>query len=64
MATGRPVVKAIIKYNSNCLEENNEEEKEPVDAEFTEQNAGLEIIKMDFTIDDQVCKKTGRYCFG
>ena len=42
MATRRLVVKILIKYNSNNLEENDEEEKEPIDIEFTEQKAGPE----------------------
>ena len=37
MATGRPVAKTLIKYNSNSLEENDEEEKELIDIELTEQ---------------------------
>ena len=36
MATGLAVAKTLIKYNSN-LEENNEEEKEPINIEFSEQ---------------------------
>ena len=35
MATGRPVAKALIKYNN--LEENDEEENEPINIELTEQ---------------------------
>ena len=38
LATGRPVAKILIKYKYN-LEENDEEEKEPVDLEFAEQKA-------------------------
>ena len=37
LATGLPVAKALIEYNSNSLEENNEEEKELIDIEFIEQ---------------------------
>ena len=37
MATKRPVAKALIEYNSNNLEENDEEEKEPTNIELTEQ---------------------------
>ena len=40
MATGLPVAKILIKYNGNCSEENDEEEKEPIDIEFTGQKAG------------------------
>ena len=34
MATGRPVAKILIKYNSNNLEENDEEEKELINIEL------------------------------
>ena len=37
MATGRPVAKTLINYKGNSLEENDEEEKEPIDIELTEQ---------------------------
>ena len=36
MATCLPVAKTLIKYNCNSSEENNEEEKEPIDIELTE----------------------------
>ena len=36
MATGRPVAKILIKYNNNNLEENDEEEKEPINIELTD----------------------------
>ena len=36
-ATGRPVAEILIKYNSNNLEENDEEEKEPINIELTDQ---------------------------
>ena len=39
MATGWPVAKILIKYNSNNLEENNKEEKEPINIELTDQKA-------------------------
>ena len=39
MATGRPVAKTLVKYNSNSSEENDEKEKEPIDLEFAEQKA-------------------------
>ena len=35
--TGRPVAKVLIKYNSNNLEENDEEEKEQINIELNEQ---------------------------
>ena len=34
LATGRPVAKTLIKYKINNLEENDEEEKEPINIEF------------------------------
>ena len=37
MATDLPIAKTLIKYNSNNLEENDEEEKEPINIELTEQ---------------------------
>ena len=36
LATGRPVAKTLIKYNSDNLEENDEEEKEPINIELTD----------------------------
>ena len=54
MATGRPVAKALIKYNSSCSEENDEEEKEPIDIEFIKQNSDPEMMKMQLTLDDQM----------
>ena len=40
MATSFPVAKTLIKYNCNYLKENEEEEKEPIGIELTEQNSG------------------------
>ena len=37
MATGKLVAKTLIKYNNNNLEENDEEEKEPINTELTDQ---------------------------
>ena len=37
MATGWPVAKTLIKYNNNNLEENDEEKKEPINIELTDQ---------------------------
>ena len=53
MATGRPAVKTLIKYNNNS-EQNDEKEKEPIDIEFTDQNADPGMKKMLLTLDDQV----------
>ena len=39
LPTGRPVAKTLIEYNSNNFEENEEEEKEPINIELTEQKA-------------------------
>ena len=37
LATWRAVAKTLIKYNSNNFEENDEEEKEPINIELCEQ---------------------------
>ena len=60
LASGRQVVKTLIEYNSNNLEENKEEEKELINIEFTEQKANHEIVKMLLTLDDQMYKKKTR----
>ena len=39
MATDLPIAKTLIKYNSNNLEENDEEDKEPINIELTEQKS-------------------------
>ena len=44
MATGLPVVKTLIKYNNNNLDENDEEEKVPINIEFTEQKIKILIM--------------------
>ena len=36
MATGHLVAKILIKYKNNNLEENDEEEKEPINIELTD----------------------------
>ena len=36
LETGRLVAKTLIKYNSNNLKENDEEEKDPINIELTE----------------------------
>ena len=38
MASSLPVVKTLIEYNRNSLEESDEEEKEPINFELSEQN--------------------------
>ena len=48
MATERPVAKTLIKYNNNS-DENDEEEKEPINIEFTEENQIFIMIKMLLT---------------
>ena len=60
MATGLLVDKTLIKYNSNSLEENDKEEKEPIDMELTKQKDRPKIMKMLLTLDDQVYKKKTR----
>ena len=42
------------------MEENNEEEKESIDIEFTEQEADPEMKKIDFTLDDRMYRKKTR----
>ena len=37
MVTGLPIAKTLFKYNSNSLNENDKEEKEPINIEFTDQ---------------------------
>ena len=37
LTTGKSVAKILIKYNSNSLEKNDEEEKKPINIELTEQ---------------------------
>ena len=54
LATGRPVAKTLLKYNSNNLEENDEEENEPINIELTEQKQILIMMKMLLTLDDQM----------
>ena len=53
MATGHSAAQNLIEYNSN-LDENDEEEKELIDIEFTEENQVLIMMKMLSTLDDQM----------
>ena len=50
----------FIKYINNILEKNNEEEKEPVDIDFTEKKTGSEMMKKLLTLDNRVYKKKTR----
>ena len=59
MVTGRPVAKTLIEYNNN-LEENDEEEKESINIEFTEENQIFIMMKMLLTLNDQMYKKKTR----
>ena len=54
MATGRPVAKTLVKYDSNSLEENDKEEKEPINIELTEQktNSDNDENAIDFKWSD------------
>ena len=54
MATERPVAKTLHKYNSNRLEENDEEENESINIELSEENQVLLIMKMLSSLDDQM----------
>ena len=57
MLAGLSVAKTLIKYNSNSLTENDEEEKVPIVLSFALQKADPEMMKMLLTLDDQVHKK-------
>ena len=52
MATGWPVAEFIIKYNSNNLQENDEEEKEPINIEFSDQKKILIMMKILLALND------------
>ena len=54
MAIGRPVAKVLIKYNSNSLEKNDEEEREPINIELTDQKQILIMMKMLLTLNDKL----------
>ena len=58
LATGRPVDKTLIEYNSNNLDENDEEERKSIYIEFNKQNANLKMMKMLFALDYRIYKKT------
>ena len=53
-ATGLLVAEILIKYNSNNLEENDEEEKEPINIELTDHKQIFIIIKILLTLNDQI----------
>ena len=59
MAPDLPVSKTLIEYNPNSSEEN-EEEKEPIDIEFTEQKADPETMKILLTLNEHMYKKKMR----
>ena len=59
LATGRPVAKTLIKYNSNSLEENDEEEKDQINIELTSKKTDPEMMKILLT-DDRIYKKKTR----
>ena len=54
LATGLPVAKTLIKYNSYRLEENDEEENESINIELTDQKQILIMMKMLLTLDNQI----------
>ena len=54
MAAGLPVAKILINYNSNNFEENDEEEKEPINIELTDQKNILIMMKMLLALNDQI----------
>ena len=51
MATERPVAENLIKYNSNRLEENDEEENEPINIELTDKT--IDPYNDENTIDSK-----------
>ena len=53
MTTGFPVANTLIEYSNN-LEENDDEEKKPINIELTDQNQILIMMKMLLTLNDQV----------
>ena len=63
MTTDLPVAKILIKYNNSLEENDDEEEKEPIDIELIEQNADPEIIKMLLNLNDRMYKKKTRKIF-
>ena len=52
LTTGRPVAEILIKYNNNNLEENDEEEKEPINIELTDKKQILIMMKMLLNLND------------
>ena len=54
LATGRSVAKSLTKYNSNDWRKMMKEEKEPIDIEFSEQNADPKMMKMLLTLNYQM----------
>ena len=51
MATGKPVSKILIKYNSNSLKKNIKGKEGANWIEFTEQKADPEVMKMLLTLN-------------
>ena len=60
MVTGRPIAKTLIKYIRNNLEEKDEEEKEPINIELTEQKQIHIMMKMLLTLNDKMDKEKTR----
>ena len=54
LATGLPVAKTFIKYNSNNLGANDEEEKEPINIELTDKKNIIIMMKILLNLNDQV----------
>ena len=53
-SNAKPVAKILIKFNSNKLEEN---EEEAIDIEFDEQKINPEIIKMQLILNDWIVRR-------
>ena len=58
--TAKSVVNILIEYNSNCLEENEEEEKESINIELIELKVSPVNFDMIFTLDGKMHKEKTR----
>ena len=63
MVTWRRVAKTLIEYNSYNSEENDDEEKEPINIELNERKKDTLMMKMLLNLNDQIKRRSrGRYC--
>ena len=54
METGWPVSEILIKCNNNNLVENDEEDKEPINIELTDQKQIIIMMKILLALNDQI----------